>query len=374
MKNLSILILVILTISFVACKQTTAPQNTNSNKNEELIQISHEQFKSEKMEIGIAEMHNFEDIVSCNGFIMATPNGIARLSTPFPGIVKSIHFTPGDFVKKSQILCKITSNELITLQQEFAETAALQESIAANYKRSKTLYKENIGSEKELLIAESTYKANKAKYESLALKLQLLHFNIDKIKEGYFYSSFSMLAPINGYITSSNLVLGEFTDQQKSFVELINPNELQMHIAVFEKDIYQLKIGQKVLFKSLSKPDEIFTAQINSIGKGIDPETKSIICRAKIEEKAQKTLYNGSFIEAEIITHQKDAKAIPTESILKSGPDHYVFVLAKSDEKNYYLRKEKIRIGSESKGFSELLDSQKLDKVLIHGVYKLSTY
>lgn len=371
MKNTSILILLLLTSHFVACKQSTTSQNEITNKNKELIQISRKQFNSEKMEIGHAKTHCFEDIVSCNGFIMTTPKGIARLSTPLPGIVKSIHFTPGDFVKKSQVLCKIESNELLTLQQEFAETAALQKSIAGNYERAKNLYKENISSEKEFLSIESTYKANHAKYESMALKLQLLHFDIRKIEEGHFYSSFSLVAPINAYITNSNLILGEFTDQQKSFVEMIDPNELQIQISVFEKDIHQLKPGQTVQFKSLSSPDELFTAHISSIGKGIDSETKGIICRAKIEKNAKKALYNGSFVEAEIITHKKNAMALPTEAILKSGTNHYIFVVAESDEKNYYLQKEKIRIGSESKGYSELLDSSRLNQVLIQGVYKL---
>jgi cobalt-zinc-cadmium efflux system membrane fusion protein len=357
--------------SFLACQQSKAPQNEIANENEELIQISQEQFNSEKMEIGIAKTHSFEDIVSCNGIIMATPNGIARLNTPYPGIVKSIHFSPGDFVKKSQVLCKIESNELITLQQEFAETAALQKSIASNYERIQNLYKENIKSEKEFLDIESTYKANKAKYESLALKLQLLNFDIHKIQEGHFYSSFSLVAPINAYISNSNLVLGEFTDPQKSFVEMIDPNQLQMQISVFEKDIHQIKLRQTVQFKSLSNPDELFTAHISSIGKGIDFDTKSIICMANIEQKAKNTLYNGSFVEVEIITHKKEAKALPSEAILKSGPDRYVFVVTKTDDKNYYLQKEKIRIGSESKGYSELLDSSKLDKILIRGVYKL---
>ena len=44
----------------------------------------------------------------------------------------------------------------------------------------------------------------------------------------------------------------------------------------------------------------------SAIGKGIDPKTKTILCLAKIEEEAKGKLYNGSFIEAQIITNEKD--------------------------------------------------------------------
>lgn len=372
MKTYILLFYILFTVCFFACQPKTPTDNPIENEVEQLIQISQQQFNSEKMEIGSVTTHCFEDLISCNGSIKAAPNGIANLSTPISGIVKSIHFSSGDFVKKGQVLCKIESNDLIALQQDFAETSAQFTGIKADYERNKALYKEKIGAEKNLISSESNYKATKAKYESLALKLKLLHLNTNKIKEGEFYSSLSITAPINGYITNYNLILGQFIEQQKSLIEIVNPDLLQLQIAVFEKDIQHLNLGQVLHFKTLSNSKKTHTAHLSVIGKGIDPETKTILCLAKIDNKAIGSLYNGSFIEAEIITNEKDAKALPSHAILKSGPDRYVLVIDKSDGQNYYLRKEKINIGTESNGFTEIVDASNLARVLTEGAYNIS--
>lgn len=357
---------------FMACQSKTTPSNPILDESEQLVQISQQQFNSEKMEIGTVTTHCFEEIISCNGSVTAPPNGIAKISTPISGIVKNIHFTPGDYVKKGQLLCQIESNDLIALQQDFAEISAQLSGIKANYERNKALYQEKIGAEKNLISSESTYKATKAKYESLELKLKILRLDTNKIKAGDFYSSLSITAPINGYITNYNLVLGEFAEQQKSLIEIVDTDQLQIQISVFEKDIEHLKIGQILHFKTLSNSEKIHAAHLSVIGKGIDPETKTILCLAKIEDKERATLYNGSFIEAEITTDKKDAKALPSQAILKSGPDRYVLVIAKSDDKNFYLRKKKVKIGTESKGFTEIVDSSDLVKVLTKGAYNIS--
>ncbi|BAX81711.1 efflux RND transporter periplasmic adaptor subunit [Labilibaculum antarcticum] len=372
MKSYILLAYILFTMFVFACKPKAPPANPIIDESEQLIPISQQQFISEKMEIGAVTTQCFEDLILCNGSISAPPNGIANISTPVSGIVKSIHFTTGDYVKKGQILCQIESNDLISLQQDFAETSAQLSNSKADYERNKALYNEKIGAEKNLISSESTYKATKAKYESLELKLKILHLNTNKIKEGDFYSSLSLTAPIDGYITNYNLILGEFAEQQKSLIEIVNTNQLQVQISVFEKDIQKLKIGQILHFKTLSDSEKIHTAHLSAIGKGIDPETKTILCLAKIEEEAKGKLYNGSFIEAEIITNKKDAEALPSHAILKSGPDRYVFVIDKSDAQNYYLRKEKIIIGAETKGFTEIVGSQNLVKVLTEGAYNIS--
>ena len=372
MKSYILLANILFTMCFFACQSKTPPNNPIANENEQLIQISKQQFNSEEMEIGLVTTHCFEDLISCNGSISAPPNGIANISTPISGIVKSIHFATGDYVKKGQVLCQIESNELITLQQNFAEISAQIPSIKADYERNKALYNEKIGAEKNLISSESAYKSAKAKYESLELKLKILRLNESKIKEGNFYSALSLSAPIDGFITNYNLILGEFAEQQKSLIEIVNTKQLQVQISVFEKDIQQLKIGQLVHFKTLSNSDKIHTAHLSAIGKGIDSKTKTILCLAKIDEETKGKLYNGSFIEAEIITNEKDAKALPSHAILKSGPDRYVFIFDKNDEQNYYLHKKKINIGAESKGFTEIVGSENLAKVLIKGAYNIS--
>jgi len=349
-------------------------KNTEADKAEsdERITVTVNQFKSDSMAIGSISTQTFEDEVRCNGYISAASNGIAQVGTPIAGIVESVNCSLGGFVKKGQLLCMISGNDLMALQQEFTETSARLRRLKSEYERSKSLYDEKIGAEKDFISAESEYKATKSKYLSLKLRLELLHLNVAKIEAGDLYASFSIISPINGYITKQNLVLGQFIEQQKLLVEIVDVSLLQIQLSVFEKDIAKLKPGQTVNFSSPGENSFYNKATLVSIGRAVDPDNKTVTCVATIKSSQQTNLINQSYIEALITVHSSEAVALPSEALIKSGKDYYVLLVEKSDNEVYYLRKQKVTIGRISKGYTEITDNIEQAKVLVKGVYNLS--
>ena len=355
----------------IACAGSTNTEEDESKVPDDHFQITQQQFESENMKIGEVSMQPFEEMVTCNGYIAAPPNGMAQISTQISGIVENIYCSLGDYVKKGQVLCKLSSTELIVLQQDFAETSANLHRLKADWERSKALYEEKIGAEKDYKAIESAYHVTKAKYQSLKLRLELLDLNTSKIEDGELYATFPIKAPINGYITSQHIVLGQFTEQQKYLMEVVDVNQLQLQLSVFENDMKHIEVGQNIAFKSIGESNSIHYATLTSIGKKINMETKTIKCIAKINKAAEFIFINNSYIEANISVNQAEAKALPSEAILKSGQNYYVLVLAKSDNQNYYLRKVEVNIGRISNGFTEIVDGGDLTKIIIKGVYNL---
>ncbi|MEA1898807.1 MAG: efflux RND transporter periplasmic adaptor subunit, partial [Bacteroidota bacterium] len=190
---------------------------------------------------------------------------------------------------------------------------------------------------------------------------------------GELYSEFSITAPIDGYITNLNIMLGQFIEQQKSLIKIIDVNQLQLQLSVFENDLKELNIGQNIKFYSLGRPNTIHYARLSSVGKTINLESKTIQCIAKINNEDGFSFINNSYIEARIIINQREAKALPNEAILKSGKDYYVFIVEKSDKQIYYFRKVKVNIGSVSNEFTEIIAGEGLTKVVTNGVYNLQT-
>lgn len=352
---------------------TNSPVSENEVKAEEdnLIQISADQFNSNNLKVGELTTQLFEEFVTCNGYIKASPSGMAQLSTQISGIVESINCAPGDYVKKGEVLCSLSSTELIVLQQGFAETSANLKRLKADWERSKALYDEKIGAEKDYISIENEYKIELAKHQSLKLRLELLNLDVSKIENGELYSSLSILAPISGYVTSQNIILGEFIEIQKNLLEIVDINQLQLQLAVFENNIRNVKVGQNIQFYSLGEKRALYNATLISIGKTIDKETKTIQCLAKIENSETFNKINNTYIEAKIIVAQMEAKALPNEAILISGNDYYVLVIDKSDDQNYYLRKANVKIGQRSKGYTEIIDGDGLTNVITQGVYNI---
>ncbi|MRT92793.1 efflux RND transporter periplasmic adaptor subunit [Ancylomarina sp. 16SWW S1-10-2] len=372
MKANRITIYILLILSLLACKNKTA-QEADGNETSNLITISQEQFKAEGMAIGAASMHCFEDEIACTGFVKASPLGCAKISTPISGIIKSINFSLGDYVKKGQVICELNSNGLIDIQQRFIETKANLKVIKADYDRTTSLFKDKIIAEKEFLKIESEYKTTLGKLKSLTIKLNMLDLDLSKIESGDLYVSLPLKAPINGYLTKQNLTLGQYIEQNQQLIEQINTNQLQLEIAVFEKDVNKLQLGQTVHFNNIGDTETVYEAKLTSIGKGIDMETKSIHCLASIDRKAKSKLIHGSFIQAKIKTNEKNAMALPSDAIIKSGSEYFVLRVNKKDKTSYFFSKEKVTIGSKSKGYTEILENNNLDKVLVKGVYNIST-
>jgi len=375
MKRLFLIPAVFAMVVFLTsgCGQQAPNEESATEESGQFIQISHQQFENQKMEIGEVTIQLFEDAVKCNGFIAAPPNGIAQMSAPLAGIIATINCAPGDMVKKGQVLCTLSSNEFIVLQQEFAESSASLKRLKADYERSKALYNEKIGAEKDFLATESEYKAMLAKFQSLKLRLELLNLATGKIESGEFYATFPVLAPIGGNITSHDISLGQFIEQQKILFEIIDVSRAQLQLAVFENQIGKIKAGQKIIFNSSGSPDQLYDATLVSIGKTINPESRSIQCIAKINNPASTNFINHSYIEASIITEATEARALPTDAIVKAEGKYFVFVVQKTENQNYFLQKVQVNPGRISDKFTEIIDGETLKSVVISGVYNLPT-
>ena len=154
-------VFIIFVFTLFGCNHSADTNTEIVSEDDNLIQITHEQFTSNAMKIGELSTHIFEDKVRCNGYIIAPANGMAMVSTQIAGIVESVHFCPGKYVNKGEILCTLSSPELIILQQDYAEASTKLKKLQSDYDRSKALFKEKIGAEKDLISKESEFKAMK---------------------------------------------------------------------------------------------------------------------------------------------------------------------------------------------------------------------
>lgn len=339
------------------------------NKNE--IIITKEQFHNDEMVIGELINWNFKEVVVCNGKISAPVDGIAIISTQVPGIVDGIYSPIGTYVKRGSVICSLTGNELIKIQQDFLVSSVNLERLKQDYERGKIMRKENVGSEKDFLLRKSKYYTMLANYQAQKLQLELLNLDIDKIKKGDLYSSFPLKAPISGYITKQNIMVGQYIEPQKELIEIIDISSLQLQLGVFEKDIVSISIGQDVEFKMLGDKKTTHKAKISTIGKTIDNNSKMVNCIAKIEIDDHISYTYGSFIEAIIITSSNANMAVPTEAIIKSGDNNFVLVVDNEDEEKYSMQKTPVVVGKTSDNFTEIISDQTIKKILIKGNYNL---
>lgn len=362
-----LLYLAIVTLIMLSCgsKQEVAEQESG------LIEITNQQFETDSMQLGEIETKLFENIVKCNGTIVPLPNGIAKLSAPVNGIIKSINCANGESVDRNQPLIEITGNEIIEIQKEFAEASANYKRLKSEYERVKSLYNEKVTAEKDFTLAETEFKVSMAKYFGLKLKIESIGLSTSKIENGEFYSSYLLKSPIKGYISNFKASIGSYIDSQVELLEIINPDMLQVKLAVFANEIANLRKGQTVRFKSTNTSDYQL-ATISSIGVAINNETKSIDCYAAITGKKAINPIAYEFVESEIVAGTDTVKALPANAIIKSENDYFILVLSKQEEGKYLLNKVEVNTGRQHKGYTEINNPINGRFILVSGVYNIT--
>ncbi|MFK5854960.1 MAG: efflux RND transporter periplasmic adaptor subunit [Bacteroidota bacterium] len=349
----------------------TSPINQEEqSKTDNVIEISNEQFKAEDMKLGIPALHEFSQVIKTNGTITAPPQSKAFVYSYISGIIKSVPVMLGSHISKNEVLCTIQSKEFIQLQQEYLESIAKLKAVNSNYQRTKSLYEENISSQKNFFEIESEYKMLVAKIKALKAELKILNVNIKSLEDGKLSTYLPILSPIDGYITSQNCNIGQYVDSQKILMKITDNSTLQIYFYVYQDAVSRLKTGQSILLFSTENPNIKYNAKIISIGKSINPETKSILCIADIENTDSQVFLAGMYFQVDIVIDNMEAYALPSESIIKSDNKSYVLMMEEKDDSNIFFKKKIVVTGIESNGITQIIEGVKLsDKVLIKGTY-----
>jgi cobalt-zinc-cadmium efflux system membrane fusion protein len=362
------LVLPLLSILFLAC---TNPPKEVPVEDSALVRITKPQFDSEKMELGVPSPTAFFELVHFTGTIIPAPNGWAQISLPIPGIISKIHCRPGQMVRAGDPLFEVGGNELIDMQRDFAESAAALSRLRSEYERMKELTNEKIGSRKEYILAESSYQTEKAKYNSLKIKLENIGLDVIRIEGDVFYSSYSLRSPIHGSVTKINATIGQYTESQQNIAEIIDTRSLILKLSVFEKEIGKVKQDQIAEFSLAGDQDVTYRSKLISAGKTIHNESKSIDCYASIENLQAYSFVSNQFAEGDIIVSSDSVLAVPESAIVNSANRSFVLMLKNEEGSQYSFDKVEVVKGRTSNNMVELKGKMPVGRLLLKGAYNI---
>nr|WP_321454071.1 efflux RND transporter periplasmic adaptor subunit [uncultured Carboxylicivirga sp.] len=362
-------IYILLTALFISsCNHQKTDETTTENN---LIEISKQQFEAEQMQLGEIHHMAFPNQLHFTGYIKPNTNGWAKVGLPLEGIVQQIKVNIGQDVKKGDPLFVIGGNHFIDLQKDYAESSARLNQLKVDYDRVGLLYKENIGTEKEYVTAKSSYESELAMNNALRMKLENIGLNVDKIAKGSLYTSFTITAPIKGFLTDIKATVGEFIDQQEDLASIVDSEQLRLQIIVFEKDISSVQKGQKVEFHASGNNKDKASAIIDYVGKTVNPQSKSIECYAKIEPEYLNKYINNQFVEGEIILSSDTVAALPIDAVIQADDQSYVLVLENETDSSYLFQNVLLQTGRSTSDSIEITNTIRSGTIVTRGVYNI---
>jgi cobalt-zinc-cadmium efflux system membrane fusion protein len=330
---------------------------TETNSND--ITITKAQFESEKMAFGTLSELDFNESIEVNGMIDVPPQNKSSISTFIGGYVTKTPLLIGNEVKKGQLLVTLQNPEYVEIQQNYLEVAEQLNYLKSEFNRQKTLFDEEITSEKNYLKAESTYKSNLAHYNGLRKKLQMMNISPKRVEQGQISSSINLYAPIEGYVTKVNVSNGSFVSPSDVIMEIVDTDHIHLELSVFEKDIMKVKKGQKIKFKIPEASEDTFNAEVHLVGTTIDNESRQVQVHGHVDNEDANFIV-GMFVEAEIISESTRKMGLPKEALVILEDGTYALGLEQENSDNYNLKKVKLTIGKETEDAVEILNSEVL--------------
>ncbi len=374
MHKIKTTILILTAIAVLQSCSENKQENTEETKTEQksnLITVSKKQFERSEMQTGKITKKLFKEKIRTTGKITVSPKGKALINSLFPGIINNVFVLPGQKVVKGQKLCSITSLEIVSLQQDFSETANKLENLKQNYLRKKSLHENKVLSDKEFEKAKSEYFGTLGKYNGLKQKIRMMKLNPDKISGGKIYSEIYLTAPFSGYITEHNCMKGMSVSSGDNLFKIINLNSLQLEFYVFEKDVSNIKIGSELFAFTPENENLKYKGKTTAIGKSVNPETKTVTCYASFDIKDTQYPAENMFMNVDLISAEFEKYAVPENTIVYSETESYVLQLSKKDNENYYFIKKDIKPGQTYNGYTEISLNDTLNMYLTNGAYNI---
>jgi cobalt-zinc-cadmium efflux system membrane fusion protein len=359
-------------------EETTHSEDDGHNhvgeeNHEKGLHLSKAQAETIGLEFGSLSNIKVNDFVKATGSLGLPPNAYSSVSAKTNGIIKGTKkFVEGDYIKKGAIIAYLENAGLIVTQQDYLEAESQLLLKRLEVDRQKTLVESNAGVTKNLQNAQAEVAVLEAKTQGLSKQLSFLGISTSNLTPGTIKQQIAIVAPMSGYISKIKFHNGMYAQSSVSLMDIISSEHLHLELDVFEKDIANIKEGQKISYTVPAFGQSIYYGIVDVIGKEFNPNSKTIRVHGHLDGK-KPTFLKDLFINAKIYLNDQESLALPEKAIIQDGANRFIYV-AFEESKDKEIEFEKIAVvtGASDNGFTavKLIDNiPEGMKVVIEGAY-----
>lgn len=369
MKNLIYIYSAILILTASCSEQVASEDNQDTHEHQGELMLTEEQMVANEYTIGSPKLHSFDREVNFTGIVDLPPTHRYVISHFVPGYIKEVKVIVGDPVKKGQSLAVIEHQGILELQERYAKAESELEYLDQEYERLKQLYDENIVSKKEFLAAKSAFISKRATRNSLKQQLQLIHISPKAVLSGKMSSTYSVLAPADGIISSVNIATGTWVGNDKQLMALVDPDHIHLELQVFAKDIPMLSEGQSLKFGLHGESEHKLSATIYRIGVEVKEDRRVMVHAHPDSIPANLTI--GAYVNGMINVSADSLFALPTAAVTNLNDESYALVVTDQHNGEIHFKRTKVNVIQRQNGWMGLYKKWKDHTFLLNGAFDL---
>jgi len=201
--------------------------------------------------------------------------------------------------------------------------------------------------------------------------LEKIKFNIN-VNKGDIIAKLSeknIVAPFAGILGTRGISDSSLGSENTIILTLDDSRKVLCDLKIPEVYAGMLKKNLKLRAKFSAYKNKTYEGIVESVASRVDAQTRSILARAKIENKNSEII-PGSLLEIEILYDEKKALSVPDTSVMYEGSKKFVYKIVE----NNMLKKAEVKTGIRSKGNLEILEGlNEGDKIIAEGLTKVRT-
>lgn len=290
---------------------------------------------------------DFKHKIQVQGEVASRKN--ITMAAEAPGRAIQINVSPGDIVKRNQLLVKLDAE---TTENSIRELRTALKLASIIFEKQENLWEQEIGTEIQYLEAKNKKDALERQLATAQSQLEMA----------------SIRAPFNGRIDKVNINVGEFVQPGTPILSVVSQEEMYLKADISEEYINNFDQGDSVeiYMPSVKKS---FKSIVSSVSYVINPANRTFQLEVKANEFA-KDLKPNQFVRMTLIDYENEnAVVVPSDIIQQDNVGDFIFLVKKKDN---VKKAEKVRIerGRTYQGKTEILKGIKAGDVVISSGYR----
>lgn len=290
----------------------------------------------------------WQDPVEALGTLRADES--VTLSSTLTGTVSALNFEDGDDVAADEWLIQLDDAQA---QAELRAAQALLEQRQSTLGRAQQLQDRNLGVRATLEDNAALVKQSEAEIDAIRARL----------------ADHRIQAPFAGKVGLREISIGALVTPGTELVTLDKLDTMKLDFTVPATLLSVLHPGLTLSATTPSYPEEIFRAEVATLGTRIDPVSRSLVVRANLANDDGRLL-PGMLMEVQLNQPAREALTIPESALVPDGERQTVWLI-EAGEPAHVTRREVI-IGERREGEVEIVEG--LDsgqRIVTHGTLKV---
>ncbi len=245
-----------------------------------------------------------------------------RVYPAFAGRVTRISADVGQAVKAGQVLAELASPEFGAAQADTSRAQADANLARQAVQRQRELFEAGVVARKDLEQAEAEAARAQAEVARAQARTSLYGGSTGVNQQ------LGLRSDMAGVVVERNLNPGQEVRPDSGSTPMFvvsDPSVLWLQIDAHEADVADLRPGAKVKLVVPTLADQTFEALITAVTDQIDPNTRTIKVRAKVNNP-QRLLKNEMLAKVRYERRVDTAVEVPATAVFLRGNQHYVFV------------------------------------------------